>query len=336
MSQTKKEQPKAKKQKSGKAWLSEVWWVPIVVALIGLIGILTPTFIEYIEKTPTPQLDSDFDYSFRVQDRETGEPIPNAQVTIEVIGQAPLDEVTDSNGFARIFVDTSRVGQPSRLIVQVAGYRRYTQNIDLKQDRLPDIVQLEPELSNTLIATPVSSVPTSESTPVSEPTPTATTQPAPILNCLAAAEPFTEIWATTQDTIGCASSSLATGLIAEESFYGGKMFWREPFDYSQAVIMFSDGTWQIFQHQPYDDTQESEFSCLDENTPAQCPPTPKRGFGMMWCDIPTIRDRLGNAIECERGYQGKMQQFEQGFMLQSDSGSIYIFYGYESGQWERR
>jgi hypothetical protein len=43
---------------------------------------------------------------------------------------------------------------------------------------------------------------------------------------------------------------------------------------------------------------------------------------------------LGNAIDRERGYQGFMQQFERGFMLQTDAGTIYVFYN--DGRWERR
>jgi len=54
---------------------------------------------------------------------------------------------------------------------------------------------------------------------------------------------------------------------------------------------------------------------------------------MMWCDIPEIRQGLGNATDCERGYQGAMQSFEQGFMLQTDSGAIYIFF--QDGTWQR-
>ena len=47
-----------------------------------------------------------------------------------------------------------------------------------------------------------------------------------------------------------------------------------------------------------------------------------------------MRGGLGNAVECERGYQGAMQEFERGFMLQTDDGVIYVFY--DSGRWERR
>jgi hypothetical protein len=124
---------------SKKLWLPRVWWVPIVVALIGLIGVIITTRGGIPSQTNTS-----FDYQVRVQAKDTSEYIPNAKVTIEVSGQAPLDGISDSNGLARIFISSSHAGKPGRLIVEAAGYKRHTQNIDLTVDTLPDVVQLEP------------------------------------------------------------------------------------------------------------------------------------------------------------------------------------------------
>ena len=55
---------------------------------------------------------------------------------------------------------------------------------------------------------------------------------------------------------------------------------------------------------------------------------------MMWCDIAEIRAGLGNAIDCERGYTGTLQQFERGSMIRTDAGAEYVLY--DSGRWERR
>ncbi len=63
--------------------------------------------------------------------------------------QAPLTEVTDANGTARIFIDPSREDQPARLIVEAQGYKKYLQNIDLMKGVLPTIIQLEPSQSPT-------------------------------------------------------------------------------------------------------------------------------------------------------------------------------------------
>jgi len=165
--------------------------------------------------------------------------------------------------------------------------------------------------------------PTSTKSPVSTPTP----------SCPAVSGPFAAVWNSIQGETGCAIGSAINGFIVEENFEGGKMFWREPIDHAQALVLFNDGTWRIFEHSPYVEGSP-EFSCTDANTPAQCPPTPKRGFGMMWCDIAEIRSGLGNATNCERGYQGSMQRFERGFILQTDGGVIYVLYS--DGRWERR
>jgi len=163
--------------------------------------------------------------------------------------------------------------------------------------------------------------------------PTSASPPASTPACLVVDGPFAAAWSLVQREIGCAVGNAIDGLIAEENFEGGKMFWREPIDHAQALVLFNDGTWRIFAHSPYIEGSP-EFPCVDANTPAQCPPTPKRGFGTMWCDIAEIRNGLGNATDCERGYRGWMQQFDGGFMLQSDTGVTYVFYN--DGRWERK
>ena len=125
---------------------------------------------------------------------------------------------------------------------------------------------------------------------------------------------------------------MVQGLVAENNFIGGKMFWREPTDHAQALVLYHEGTWKAYEHSPFVEGSP-EFSCPDAKTPSQCPPTPKRGFGMMWCNIPEIRTRLGDATDCERGYQGLMQDFDRGSMLRTDTGAIYVLFG--DGTWER-
>ncbi len=72
-----------------------------------------------------------FSYLVRVQENGTGIHISNAEVTIEVAEQAPLDGVTDTNGIARIFLPRSYAGQPGRLLIKANGYELYRQEIDL-------------------------------------------------------------------------------------------------------------------------------------------------------------------------------------------------------------
>jgi hypothetical protein len=90
-----------------------------------------------------PTTPSSFSYPIRVQALATGNPISNAQVTIEVPELAPIDEYTDSNGFTRIVLDASRAGKRGKIIVDAVGYQRYVQEIDLVQGNLSDTIQLK-------------------------------------------------------------------------------------------------------------------------------------------------------------------------------------------------
>ncbi|GAB4537070.1 MAG: hypothetical protein Kow0063_23340 [Anaerolineae bacterium] len=128
--------------------LLEKVWVPIIVALIGLAGVIAVALINRNDHSAgevvTPA-GADFSYQVRVQSKDTGKEIMGAEVTIDVGGKAPLDDVTDSKGVARIFVSSSYMGKPGLLIVEAKGYKKHTQKIDLIKDALPDIVQLEQE-----------------------------------------------------------------------------------------------------------------------------------------------------------------------------------------------
>jgi hypothetical protein len=173
---------------------------------------------------------------------------------------------------------------------------------------------------------------TAQATETSTPTVTVeATSESP--NCLPAGSVFADAWVQLFDEIGCASGQVFSGQVVEENFAGGKMVWREPLDFAQAMVLFNNGTFRIFQHPPYSEG-DPEYPCTDAGTPAQSPPTPRRGFGAMWCNIPEIRSGLGNATDAERSYLSAMQRFENGSMLRTDSGGIYVFY--DSGEWERR
>ena len=84
-----------------------------------------------------------FEYQIRVFEKDTGNGLANAVVRIEIAGQAPLNVITDVNGIARIFINSSNNGQPARVIIEAPNYQRYTQNIDVRVDTLPLFVQLE-------------------------------------------------------------------------------------------------------------------------------------------------------------------------------------------------
>ena len=144
---------------------------------------------------------------------------------------------------------------------------------------------------------------------------------------------FAGEWAAHEERLGCALGQPFSHSGAEERFEFGLMFWRsDSIDYGQALVAFNNGTWRIFGHTPYVEGS-GDFKCIDANTPPECPPTPRRGFGMMWCDISAIRGGLGNAVECERAYNGLQQEFQRGFLLRTASGT-FVFLNDGTWQWE--
>ncbi len=130
-----------------KMWRTQVWWVPIVVAVIGLVGVLIATFAKPNNNTPTPvpNLTTSFSYTVQVQDANSGESISNAKVTLAVTSQVPSDEITDGKGIAVIDIDRDKDGETSRVTVEAKGYKPYSQYITLQANKLPDIILLEPE-----------------------------------------------------------------------------------------------------------------------------------------------------------------------------------------------
>jgi hypothetical protein len=71
----------------------------------------------------------------------------------------------------------------------------------------------------------------------------------------------------------------------------------------------------------------------DSDILARGRPTPKGGFGAIRCDIPEIRNGLWNATDCERGYSGWIQQFDNGFMIRTDYNATFVFY--DTAGWEQ-
>jgi serine/threonine protein kinase len=175
--------------------------------------------------------------------------------------------------------------------------------------------------------------PTAEPTFTPTPAMTDTPSPTPTRACPDVSGPFAAVWLARREVLGCATGAALSGQIVEQNFVGGQLVWREPIDNAQAVVLYRDGTGRIVRHAPFVEGSP-EYACLDTETPAECPPTPRRGFGQIWCDAPDVRNQLGAALDCERSYASWLQPFEQGFALLSDNGLAYLVYN--NGQWERQ
>jgi hypothetical protein len=157
------------------------------------------------------------------------------------------------------------------------------------------------------------------------PTHTPTTTPTPCL--LAPAEVFARAWIEAKERIGCPVNRGDIIWSAEELFERGYMFWRKDID--RIYVIYDDYTWQDFADIWYEG--DPEYSC-PEIAPSTSPPTPKLGFGKIWCVKPGVRDKLGWALEEEKGADRWVQDFKRGVMIRSDYIGIAILY--DDGTWQ--
>ena len=93
----------------------------IVVTITVITSFVTACTGSSSDSISGSTLDNSFSYPVRVQTL-AGEHISNVNVTIDVAQKAPLNDVTDFTGFARIFVDTSYRDRPGTIVVDADGY----------------------------------------------------------------------------------------------------------------------------------------------------------------------------------------------------------------------
>jgi hypothetical protein len=111
--------------------------------------------------------------------------------------------------------------------------------------------------------------------------------------------------------------------MAVEDFQSGRMIWRS--NNRQIYVLYNNGRWAA-----YNDTWregQAEFACGT----AQSPPTPKRGFGKVWCNNSDVRQGMGDATNAEWGDTSTIQDFTGGLIISLNSGRTYIFY--DDGTW---
>ena len=134
--------------------------------------------------------------------------------------------------------------------------------------------------------------------------------------------------------LGCPTGGAHQSMAAEERFERGIMLWRDTTD--SVYVLYDDGTWAQYQDH-FINGQDPEFTC---GAP-QSPPTPKRGFGKVWCLHPEVRNKLGNAVEEEVGFGMPgggpaeiFQDFQGGMMYQSNHFNT-IFVLFNDNTWRR-
>jgi serine/threonine-protein kinase len=152
---------------------------------------------------------------------------------------------------------------------------------------------------------------------------TATAEAAPVACSRSPLAQFADEY--NRDRLGCPTNGGNSSVwMALQTFDSGVMFWRE--DTDKIYALYNAGGWARF-----DDVWlegDEEFSCGT----AESPPTPKRGFGRIWCDHNSVRNGLGNAREAEWGATGATQDFERGTIVVAPNGRTYVLFG-DNGTW---
>lgn len=168
-------------------------------------------------------------------------------------------------------------------------------------------------------------VPPPTSTPFA-PTDRPTEPPTPTPVCDPVTGPFADLWQANRDRLGCATSSVYSSWTAQESFEGGTMLWRQ--DNDRIYALYNGAGWGSYGN-PWSEGDPT-YSC-PATALSETPPTPKRGFGAVWCTYGEVRSGLGNATGDERGFSATLQHFDHASILRSDMGNTYILYS--DGTW---
>jgi hypothetical protein len=169
-------------------------------------------------------------------------------------------------------------------------------------------------------------------TPAPTPTPMVFLQPPPGLNWPDGI--FTEVWRANESlrqSLGWATDAQAHDTAAAfQTFEGGVMVWRQ--DAGEVYILFPPGDWYAITDTWAEGQPESDPSIVPPEGRLQ----PVRGFGKVWRSEGWVRERLGWAVEAERGSTAQAQRFEHGWMLRLEGG-IYALVNADIGPayWQR-
>lgn len=184
-----------------------------------------------------------------------------------------------------------------------------------------------PTVASTALPTPtLAPVQTEPPTapPATRPPATATAGPTVTLCDIPTQPDLAEGW--NDEELGCPTTPGAAAInTAYAPFEGGQMLWRG--DTDTIYVLYNDGRWESYPNEWEQSSQE--FSCGEESSP----PTPKRGFGRVWCDHPAVREALGAVTADEIGDAASaVQDFGNGTILVAPFGALFVFVG-ETGEW---
>ncbi len=234
-------------------------------------------------------------------------------------------------------IDTRSFGLVATLTVQAPGKMARLGNTIYVVGRNDGAVSL---IQDAAMPVPPSPTPTLTPTPWPTSTPTTITRlPVSTLTLIRPATPlacaikipaqFAARWtADIQVRTGCPTQPLKIVGMAMQPFEGGTLFWRS--DERHIYVLYSDKTWSIF-----DDMWTSalpEDSCPSVSV-RQGMVKPRRGFGKVWCEQPSVRAKLGAATANEIGGDGAPTlAFERGLLLGTNQDLLWFLSS--DGKWQ--
>jgi hypothetical protein len=142
---------------------------------------------------------------------------------------------------------------------------------------------------------------------------------------------FRLLWARDRAALGCPLEPQHGLVTAYQAFEHGYMVYRAD-QAEKGYALFEDGEWQAYSANWQDGMPE--YSCPDDSTPSTTPPTPRRGFGFVWCQSAVVRQRLGWATTDELGNWRNFQAFQGGWAIEleqvADSPKLVLL---DDGSW---
>jgi serine/threonine protein kinase len=154
-------------------------------------------------------------------------------------------------------------------------------------------------------ATETRTAPTRTPVPTSTLVPTVKPTPAGPPSCaIPVGDAFRNVWTNPSvfTILGCPiNEQQSSSQSAEETFEHGLMLWRDNRgDLDNVYAFFDNGTFRSFSRRtdPWVEGVDPEYSCGTHSSP----PSPRRGFSVVWCNHPDVRAQLGDAVDYELGF----------------------------------
>ncbi len=158
-----------------------------------------------------------------------------------------------------------------------------------------------------ILATATSSTPEPGVSPTASATPTSTPTSTP--DCVVPVdEAFRDL--NPEAVVGCALTPATVVWAAYEPFERGAMLWRSDTDAAYAFL--AGGRWQRINERWDGQTPQSRGG------PPPGTVAPERGFGYVWSIRNDLFSALGWALEPEKGFCARIQEFSRGWILTGD------------------